>query len=171
MARDRFRRSSKREIESVRWSGATSSFLAFGAGTNALTFLSASNDPPETLMRIRGELVAWIDAVQAPASMVDIAIGVIKVPEGTGTGGTMSPITDDEAPWMMYERFTLGYEEYVTDVIDAPGLTVFRKSIDVKSMRIIRPGVELQLAVENVTLNGVASVNISFAHRGLLGAT
>jgi len=121
-------------------------------------------------MRIRGELVAYIDGLQAPPALVDCAVGVHIVPGGSGTTVTAAPITDPNAPWLLYERFTLGYEEYVTDVIDNPGLTMFRKVIDVKGMRIIRPDVEMQVVFQNATLAGAASVNFSLAARVLFGS-
>jgi len=160
-----------RSMESVRWSGGTFFFNAISAGNSALVFLTASNDPPETILRIRGELVAWIDGLEAPAVSIDVAVGVILVPEGSATTVQWSPGSEANAPWLMYERFSLGYEEYVTDVIDAPGLTVFRKTIDVKAQRIVRPDVEAQLAIENNTLSGAAAVNVAFTSRVLLGAT
>ena len=62
----------------------------------------------------------------------------------------------------------LGYEEYVVDVIDAPGLTVYRSPIDSKAMRIVR-NQEVQLVVHNTTLIGAASVNVSVHGRFLTG--
>ena len=172
MARRHHRSSSRgRNIESLRWSGANYFFDAISAGVARLNFLTASNDPPETIMRIRGELVAWIDGVQAPGVAIDVALGCVLVPEGTGTGGSMSPITDDTAPWFLYERFTLGYEEPVADVVDVPGLTLIRIPIDVKAMRIVRPDVEAQVSIENVSLTSAAAVNLSLNVRVLLGST
>ena len=172
MAR-RFHRSSSRgrSIESLRWTGGNFFFGAISAGVSRLNFLTATNDPPETIMRIRGELVAWLDGVQAPGVAVDVALGCILVPEGTGTGGAMSPIADDTAPWFLYERFTLGYEEPVGDVVDVPGLSIVRIPIDVKAMRIVRPDVEAQVSIENASLSSASAVNVSFNVRVLLGST
>jgi len=141
------------------------------AGSTALNFITATSDPPETLMRIRGELVAYIDAASAPTKLVDVAVGIALVPEGSGTTVLWSPITDEDAPWWYYERFVLGYEEMVTDVIDVPGITSFRSTIDVKGMRIIRPDVEAQIVVENATLQSASSVNVALTARVLFGST
>ena len=122
-------------------------------------------------MRIRGELVAYIDAASAPTKLVDVAVGIALVPEGSGTTVLWSPITDEDAPWWYYERFVLGYEEMVTDVIDVPGITSFRSTIDVKGMRIIRPDVEAQIVVENATLQSASSVNVALTARVLFGST
>ena len=88
---------------------------------------------------------------------------------GSGTTVIQSPLTDPDAPWLFYERFHLGYEEMVIDVVDVPGITSFRKTIDSKAMRILREGREVQLVIENLTVNGAASIDCSFGFRMLLG--
>jgi len=103
-------------------------------------------------MRIRGELVASLDATQTPGTLIHVSIGIILVPEGSSTTVQFNPVADAEAPWFMFEQFAIGYEEAVTDVVDMAGLSVFRKTIDVKAMRIVRPGIEAQVIVENTTL-------------------
>ncbi len=129
----------------------------------------AAGTVPETIMRTRGELVGYIDGASAPGKLVHFAVGMILVPEGTGTTVLWSPITDANAPWFWIEQFHLGYEEMVTDVVDVPGLSIFRKEIDLKAMRIVRPDVEVQLVFENVTLLSVAAVNVRVSFRMLLG--
>jgi len=158
-------------MESVRWTGASASFFGQAAGSAAAVFISASDDPPETLLRIRGELTCWVDGPAAPATAVEVGVGIALVPEGSGTTVQWLPITEANAPFLMYERFTLGYEEMVSDVIDVPGLTMFRKVIDVKAMRIIRPDVEVQIAIEQASLNGAEVINLVFSHRTLIGST
>ncbi len=158
-------------MESTLWSGNVQTFGAQAAGSAAAVFIGATTDPPQTLLRMRGQLVAWIDGLEIPAVGVDVGVGIALVPEGSGTTVTWSPLQDEDAPWWFYTRFTLGYEEYVTDVIDAPGLTVFRETIDLKGMRIIRPDVEAQIVVEQQTLIGAGTVNIVLSERVLFGAT
>ncbi len=158
----------KPKIESLRWSGGTFTFNALSAGSAALTFITASTEE-DTLLRMRGEILAYIDAASAPPKLVSVAVGAIKALGGQGTTVVVNPNADDESPWFLYERFTLGYEEMVTDVIDVPGLTVFRKEIDLKAMRIFRPNDEAQLAVANTTLNGASAVNVVVNIRGLFG--
>ncbi len=164
------RSNNKRTIETLRWSGDTFAFLAQTAGSSALNFISAATET-DTLMRMRGEIVAWIDAASIPPLLVDCSIGAWVAPQGQGTTIVINPDDDDESPWFFYERFTLGYEEMVTDVIDVPGLTIFRKTIDLKSMRIFRPNQEAQLVFSNVTLAGASAVNCVFSVRGLFGTT
>ena len=157
-----------KKIDFTKWDGATFTFNAQAAGTAALTMLTSSAST-ETLLRLRGNLAAWLDGTQTPGRGVIIGVGAIVMPEGQGTTVVSSPLSDDTAPWLFYEQFTLGYEEMVTDVIDVPGITSFWKTIDVKAMRIIRPDREVQLVVENITTIGAATVNIEVAVRALLG--
>ena len=155
-------------IDSTRWGGSNHSFLALGAGSAAQTFIT--DGTVETLLRIRGELVVWVDATQVPPKQVDVAVGMLVVQAGSGTTVIQKPITDPDAPWLLFERFTIGYEEMVTDVIDVPGLAISRRTIDNKAMRILREGREVQLVVEQATINGAGFVNISFGSRVLLGS-
>ena len=72
-------------------------------------------------MRIRGNLLAYIDGASAPAKLVSIGVGLILAQSGQSGTVLSSPITDPDAPWIWYERFSLGYEEMVTDQVDIPG--------------------------------------------------
>ncbi len=163
------RRSSQhaKTIEEIRWGGANHVFLGFSSGIAAQTMITDGSK--ETLLRIRGEVMCTVDGAQAPGKLVEIAIAALVVQAGTGTTVIQSPLSDPDAPWLFYERFSLGYEEMVTDVIDVPGLSSFRKEVDNKAMRILRPGREVQLVFQNVTLNGGVTVNMSFGFRALLG--
>ena len=163
------RGSAKKRIQSTRWDGANHFFGAATAGVVAQIFATAGTDT-ETLLRIRGELVGYIDGLDAPPVAIDGAVGIALVPEGSGTTPQWSPLADDNAPWLMYERFTLGYEEYVTDVIQAVQLSSFRRMIDVKAQRIIRPDIELQIVMESATISGAGAINVSFGFRALLGS-
>ena len=49
----------EKTIEDTRWVGSNYSFLAQGAGTTAQTMVT--DGLKETILRIRGELVAFID--------------------------------------------------------------------------------------------------------------
>ncbi len=166
--RNRFPRGrSEKVIDAIRWAGNVHTFAAQGAGSVAQTMVTDGTQ--ETIMRIRGELYASIDAASTPGKAVDIALGALVVQAGSGSTVIQKPITDPDAPWLFYERFTLGYEEMVTDVIDVPGLTSFRKTIDNKAMRILREGREVQLVLEAASLISTAPVNVVFSFRMLLG--
>jgi len=120
-------------------------------------------------MRARGNLLAFADTTQAPGGLIDVAVGMVLVPEGTGTTVLWSPITDAIAPWFFYSRFHLGYEEMVTDVVDVPIATGYREAIDSKAMRKIRPDLEIQFVVEQATIATAMAVNVRVAGRFLLG--
>ncbi len=163
MAR-RFRGSGRRR--DVHWANFNETFLALSAGTVAAQIgLLPAGGHPETVVRIRGELMAFVDGAQAPGGLADVAVGVILAQEGLGTTVISSPITDADAPWLWFERFTLGYEEMVTDVVDVPSLTGVRRVIDNKAMRILRPDQELQVVAQNVTIGTAIAVNISVVGR------
>ncbi len=159
-------RSRNRSRGTTRWSGASSTFLAQGAGATGLTVIS-SGAVKATLLRIRGEIIGFMDGASAPGKLAEIAVGMILVPEGSSTTVTVSPIADSDAPWFFYRRFVIGYEEMVTDVVDVPGITSYRAVIDDKAMRIIRSGFEAQIVVENVTLGGSISANVVVTSRFL----
>jgi len=154
----------KTKVVNRHWTAFGQGFLAQAAGTVAATVFTAGHIR-ETCMRVRGQLVAWLDGNEAPAVAAQIGIGMILVPEGTGATVLWSPLSDADAPWMWYSTFIIGYEEMVTDVIDIPGLTVFREEIDNKAKRIVRPDVEVQLVLENLTLNGALAVNTHIGGR------
>ena len=157
-----------KKIDTVHWTYAGWTFAAQAAGTVATTLFVAQH-LPETLMRIRGEVCTYLDGLTAPGKQVDIGIGIIQVPEGTGTTVLWSPITDGDAPWIWVDYACIGYEEYVTDVIDAPGLFVSRRVIDNKSMRKLR-NTEVQVVLENATGIGAGAVNLVGNLRMLAGS-
>ena len=160
------RRRSGKKIDFTHWAYASASHLAFGAGT-ARTVLYAAQHLPETLLRFRGSLTAYIDGASAPGKLVSIGVGMILVPEGSAAV-TWSPITDGDAPWIWASYFELGYEEMVVDVVDVPGLSSYREVVDSKAMRIVQ-NQDIEFVVENASIGSASSVNITFSGRGLFG--
>jgi len=161
------RRRGGKKIDFTHWTGVQEQFLAQGAGTAGLNVSPAAHES-ETLLRFRGHLAVFVDGQQAPSNLATIGVGMLVVPEGTGTTVLSSPVTNPDTSWFWYEQFVLAYEEYVTDVIDCPGMTSMRVIIDSKAMRVIRNS-EIQLVIENVTLNGALSVNAVVTGRFLSG--
>ncbi len=161
------RRRSGKKIDFTHWTRGGFAAGGHSAGTIATTTFAAQH-LPETLLRTRGNLVAYIDGPSAPGKLVTVGVGMILVPEGTGSTVLWSPITDDDAPWLWYESFELGYEEDVTDVISIPGLDLFRATIDSKAMRVIK-NQEIQTVVENVTVLTASSINVATEVRCLFG--
>ena len=113
------RRRSGKKIDFVHWTRGTGSQLAMTAGTAGSTVLAALHEP-ETILRLRGSLISYCDGAQTPGGLANIGVGLIAVPEGTGTTVLWSPTTDGDAPWLWVDYFALGYEEMVTDVVDVP---------------------------------------------------
>ena len=158
----------EKKIRYTRWEGIQQTFAGRAAGSAGANVISAASDP-QTIMRTRGELVISLDGTQAPGSLVSIGIGMILVPEGSGSTPAWIPISDPNAPWFWYEQVVLGYEEMVTDVVSSQGFQLFRKTVDSKAMRIQRSDVEVQMAIENVTLGVAAEVTAAFTGRMLIG--
>ncbi len=148
------------------WTYTTDIIGAHAAGTAARTLAPAVHET-ETVLRIRGNLFANLDGAQAPGIMVEVGVGIVLVPEGTGTTVLWSPRADGDAPWIWVEHFALAYDETVTDAIQAGG-GFFRAVIDNKAMRKMR-NQELQLVVENTTLLTASAINVSVQARFLSG--
>ena len=158
-----------KKIDTVHWTYGSFLFGALTAGTAALNVLSAQH-LPETLLRMRGEWTAWLDGTNAPPLALSITLGMILVPEGTGTTVLWSPVTDGDAPWIWWDTFSLAYEEMVTDVISIQAMTGARRIIDSKAMRKVRNR-ELQVVAENTTtIGGAEGVNVVGSGRFLSGS-
>ena len=152
-----------------RWLGFSSTFIAFGAGSIAINVATAT-DSTDTIMRTRGNLVAFLDSVTEPGVLVQVTVGLHIVPEGTGTTILADPFGDSNAGrWFYWTAFQLGYEELVADVVDIPIISGYREVIDAKAMRIGKPDTEIQAVVTNTTLATADGVNLSLAGRILLG--
>ncbi len=157
-----------KKIDNVFWGLGTATVTALGAGNIGATVI-ASGTQAATLLRVRGECLVFLDAVQAPGTLVRLTMGIIKVPEGTGTTILWEPFGDDNAPWIWYDVAHLGYEEQVVDVVDSPQLSARRIHIDNKAMRRIRPDEEVQFVVTNTSVATASAVNVFFTARMLLG--
>ncbi len=158
----------QKKIDTLHWTYGSFGPVARSAGTTGETVYPAQH-LPETIMRIRGEYVAYADATQAPGGQIALGLGLILVPEGTGTTVLWSPITDGDAPWIWVDYAIIGYEEMVADVIDVPGITSVRRVIDSKAMRKVRNR-EVQFVVENATTLTAMTANISGNVRLLAGS-
>ncbi len=155
-------------IGTTRWAASALSFNGISAGSSALTALAAGT-PAETILRTRGTGLCMVDGVQAPVSLVLVSMGLVLVPEGTGTTVIWDPVNDPNAPWFWFKEVFVGYEEAVTDVIDMPGLSVSRYDIDSKAMRKANEDEEVQFVMVNTTISGARAVNVHNAFRFLVG--
>ena len=161
------RRRSGKKIDFVHWTGIQNFANTLTAGSIGGIALPAQYDP-ETWLRFRGNLLAELDGTMTPGVFISVAVGLILVLEATATTVLWSPASDPDAPWLYYSMFTLGYEEAVTDVVGLTEASVYRETIDDKAMRIVR-NQEVQFVVENVTLGGTGTVNVSLTGRALSG--
>ena len=157
-----------KKIDNLRWALGDAPSLAQSAGSVAQVFLAAGTNPV-TLLRVHGEIYTAFDTAQSPGKLVKVTVGVIKVPEGSGTTVQYDPVSDDNAPWLLYQILMLGYEEMVTDVVSLCGSAFERRIIDNKAMRRIRPDEELQIVITNTTINGAASTDTLVSCRSLVG--
>ena len=158
----------RKRIRVVRWEGVAMSDLARTAGTIGKTAV-ASDTEPSTIMRTRGELIIYLSTANAPGIFARYGFGISCVPEGTGATVLRSPLTDQNAPWFVYHAGHLGYDEMVTDVVQAHGLSGHRVQIDSKAMRKCPPDVEVQAVLELVTIDAAATINWAFVGRILMG--
>jgi len=154
---------------STRWlASAGLSIGGLSAGNQALNAVVAS-EPKATIMRTRGEVLVYVDSTQAPAGLALVSMGLILVPEGTGTTVLWDPFADANAPWFWYQETFLGYEEAVTDVIANQQIMAHRIVVDSKAMRIANGDEEVQFVVTNTTINGARVINAAAAFRFLIG--
>ena len=157
-----------KKIDFVHWTGFSGLFLAQAQGTVAAT-IAAAQHLPETLLRIRGEYLAFLDGTQTGMQFVTVGMGIIVVPEGTGTTVLWSPVSDMDAPWIWIANPHLAYEETVVDVLKINNIGMDRREIDSKAMRKVPQTSEVQFVVENATLGNAASVNVAVRGRFLTG--
>jgi len=158
-----------KKITTVHWEGVSFEAAGLTAGTVG-QLVAAAQHLPETLMRIRGEVAACFSGSLAPTVGVALSMGIIQVPEGTGTTVLWSPFTDADAPWIWWDAFNLLYFEQVTDVIASQAAMSARRVMDSKAMRKLR-NTELQFVAENVTITGFAAgaINVAGCARILAG--
>jgi len=146
----------QKKIDTVHWTvGVGFQSIAQTVGIVAANVLTAQH-LPETLLRIRGEWGADFAGALVAAIGVRVHIGMILVPEGTGSTVLWSPLTDGDAPWIWWDVMHLSYQEQVTDVVVSSQVSSGRRVIDSKAMRKIR-NTELQVVVERETITGLTT--------------
>ena len=158
-----------KKLDHTNWEYSTGSGAGIASGATSGQAFSTVGSRPATLLRIRGEVTGFLDTSQATGIGALITYGIILVPEGSGATVQFSPVSDGNAPWLLWGSGFVGYEEMVTDVIEISGLPMFRHVIDNKAMRIIRPDVEMQFVVENTTVFVASGINYAYSLRWLQG--
>ena len=153
----------------TRWGGFNLSTGGLSAGAIGIQ-VSSAGSIRETILRVRGTLDCYMDALSAPDLGVVVTVGMRLVPEGTGTTVISNPFSDSNNPgWFYMSCFHLAYEEKVTDVIALTELASYRETVDNKAMRLFGPDQEIQLVVVNTTLEAAATIRLAFQGRILFG--
>jgi len=149
------------------WEGQSTTSLALASGgiTEAALF---TGDRAETIRRIRGEVLVWLDASGSAASdKAIIGLGLLIAP--TGATVAVDPITEPGANWMWHRFLNLGTEAIVGSTSDS-GIGVFdRVEVDNKSMRKFKEDEQIFFVVSNLGVQGAPVVNVMGAFRVLAG--
>ncbi len=149
------------------WTSFGTSALALAAnGTAAVafhTFLQTN-----TVYRIRGELLCWLDAGQAAGDVMRVGVGIQVGMEDIDTTVLTSPLADTDVPWM-WSYFGHLAAESQTAGADLAGLSFARIPIDTKAMRRVKNQQVLQVVFETVTVGGAEVCNFAVAGRVLTG--
>ena len=143
-----------KKIDTVHWTGIGAAWIGQTAGSTGRAGAAAQH-LPETLLRFRGEWAASLAGGLASGVGISIAIGMIQVPEGTGTTVLWAPTTDADAPWIWWDTMALIYNEQVVDAV-ASNTRDGRRVVDSKAMRKLR-NTELQFVVEQGTISGLSA--------------
>ncbi len=161
----------QKKIEVVHWTLIQEGFSGLASGASLARNALAAQHLPETLMRIRGEWACVFDGALASGIGNAVTVGLIQVPEGTGTTVLWSPVIDGDAPWIWWDCLHLIYVEHVTDVNYTSMLSSGRRVIDSKAMRKIR-NTELQWVVESPPITGFSgsTIGASMTARVLSGS-
>ncbi len=161
-------RRSGRKIDFVHWTGFSAQSSAQASGSTVGVTLFAAQHEPETMLRMRGQAFAFADGTGAPSRMSALCMGIILVPEGTGTTVLWSPAADSDAPWIWTWDAVIANEELVVDVIAVQEMLGQRTVINSKAMRILR-NQEVQVVFETTTLTSAISINSGLLGRLLAG--
>jgi len=157
-----------KKIQTVHWTLGSFSVQGLSAGSIGVNVFSAQH-LPETLMRLRGDVAVAPSQPVADGVGVAVAMGLIQVPEGTGTTVLWSPLSDGDAPWIWWDAVNIIYTETVTDVIATQATMSARKIIDSKAMRKQR-NTEIQFVAEQATVFSLADIDIMGMLRALHGS-
>ena len=147
------------------WELARGTSLSLAASV-IVQFEAFASDTAETLMRLRGEVLVWMDpAGLAIGDLMTVAWGVIRSASGSTDVG-VSPITEGGANWLAYGVVHLGVEELTQ--VGVEGLAMMRFEVDSKSMRKLRENESLYVVFQGVDIAGAPAWNAAFSLRGLI---
>ncbi len=131
----------------------------------ALSFTS-----PATILRCRGQMVAFMDEGQQVGDKARIAVGLGIISTDAFNGGTVpDPASEAEYPWLYWHDFQLGSSLAVG--INNEGSSSYRFEVDTKAMRKIRPGESLCWQAQYVDGTGTPAVDLQMAQTRVLIGT
>ena len=155
-----------RKTRSYDWEGQTTFSLAMAAGdiTDAVLF---TGDRAETIQRVRGDILVWLDGASSVATdSVIVGMGLIVIPR-TLTSAGVSPITEPGGNWLYHKYIVLATEVAVTTARSLGSYA--RVEIDNKSMRRFREDEIVVFTVETQNISGSPQVNVVAGIRILAG--
>jgi len=165
MARGRGRRTD------YEWEGIGAGAAMFGSlQTTASVQELISIQIPATIMRIRGEFLAFLTTSAAANSVKAIGVGITLVSNEALAAGAASipdPLSDLNADWMWHGFALLGRVSTTED--ESAGLTSVRLEIDTKAMRKVKPNTSLVFVVSPLNLSGTETARAVIGARVLLG--
>jgi len=151
------------------WELSRGTSLGVAAGS-IVQFEAFLADTAETLVRLRGEVLIWLDISGATAGdLLVVAWGLIRGPSGSSDVG-VSPLTEGGANYVAFGVAHLGRQIVPAAGTSGPtpdGLTMMRFHVDSKAMRKFREDESLYVIFETVDVTGAPTANLSFAIRGL----
>ena len=123
----------------------------------------------ETLIRIRGEVLVWLDpATSEVGDALEVAWGVLRAPTGILSEVGVNPIQDGGAPWVAYGVATLA-SEIANFVGVNEGSLMKRFEVDNKAMRKLRDAETLYFVLRTSSIVGSPTMNYGFMLRFLTG--
>ncbi len=154
-------------IDSVRWTPSSSTFAGIGGDATAALIAVGAGGEAETVLRVRGHVMCWLDATAAQGEIMQVSVGFILAQGGQSTTVLSSPSTDADARWIWHQDMIVASE---TAAVVSNELGIFRAEIDGKAMRKAGRDQEIQCVVETTTLLGSAApTNTVVVCRWLVG--
>jgi len=134
--------------------GVINNRTAFTADLTAIAAGINFTDSP-TVLRMLFEYTAGPDAAPTAgdACKIGVGIGVVSTDARTvGATAVPDPIGEPEYPWLYWAVHPFFYES--ATLVNQLGVSVVRETLDIKSMRKIKPRESLVVVVEYLDENG-----------------
>ena len=154
------------------WTSLLSNSNAFTADATAviraLAFTEAS-----TILRMIGEYTISSTTVSVTFDAANIGIGIAVVSTDAAAvaagGGVPEPITEPEYPWLYWAQHLMRFQS--AELVQADGFSFVRKSIDIRSMRKVKPRESLVFVAEYIDGGGDPPVMVGLSGIRVLIAT